>query len=161
MPEPRRYAYKPNLGAMLGAIALFGVAAVFFTYRALQNDRGLVINGIIHLGPHAADVFFAVLAALSVGFVAMGVLGAVRFLGTPRWVVLHDDAIELPPTVIRRAVRRVPYASVVAIELWNVSGQPSVRIVHAGGAEGVARSMVGQTAFDEIVAELRRRCAPR
>ncbi len=58
---------------------MFGGAAAFLAHRASTNDRGLVINGIIHLGPSSADVFYAVLAILSVGFVAIGLLALRAF----------------------------------------------------------------------------------
>jgi hypothetical protein len=53
---------------------LFGASAVFMAHEAETNDRGLIINGIIHLDPGSADVFYAVMALLSIGFVAIGVM---------------------------------------------------------------------------------------
>lgn len=60
-------------------VLMFGGAAAFFAHQASTNDRGLIINGIIHLGPSGADVFYAVLAILSVGFVAIGLLALRAF----------------------------------------------------------------------------------
>ena len=60
------------------AIVLFGACAVFFYYKATNNDRGLILNGLIEMGPEAADWFYAVLGLLSGAFVVAGLLGVWR-----------------------------------------------------------------------------------
>src|SRR5688572_11582829 len=122
MSEPRRYRHQPKLSTTLFAIAFFGACAAFAFWTSARNDRGLIINGIITLETRGADVFWAVIGVLSCGFVAMGLYGVVRALGPPQYVVLHDDVIELPASLFRRA-RRVPYRDVRKIELWETQGQ--------------------------------------
>ena len=58
---------------MYWAIPLFGAAAVFFAFK-LDTDRGLIINGIIHLGVTGARIFFGVLGLFSVALVVVGIM---------------------------------------------------------------------------------------
>ncbi|MDI1447187.1 hypothetical protein [Polyangium sp. 6x1] len=54
---------KPYRQLVLGLV-LFGACAAFFFYRSMTNDRGLILNGVIHFGPDGADVFYAVMGLL-------------------------------------------------------------------------------------------------
>ncbi len=157
MAEPLRYRYQPKLLTMLAASVLFGACAAWFIELARRNDRGVVISGLFHLETSGASVFYGLLAAASAGFVLIGLYGVARVLGPPRYVVLSDDALELPPGPFRGA-RRILLRDVRALASWTVNGQTGARIEHRGGVDHVAQSMLGQAAFDELIAELKRRC---
>jgi hypothetical protein len=60
---------RPYRELVLGFV-LFGAAAAYLFYRASTNDRGLILNGLIHLDPSGAGTFFVVLGLLSVGMSA-------------------------------------------------------------------------------------------
>jgi hypothetical protein len=142
---------------MIGVIAMFGSAMAFFAHRAETNDRGLIINGIIELGPHGADIFYAVFAGLSGALAALGVLGLIRAFGAPMYVVLEHDAIVVPGPMFSPRARRVEFERIRALETWNVNGQVGLTIRYDGGRAGIARSMVGEAAFQEIIGELKAR----
>jgi hypothetical protein len=69
---------KPYGQLVLGLL-LFGAGAAFFFHRSSTNDRGLVLNGILHFGPDGADVFYLVMGLLSAGMSVMAGLGILRF----------------------------------------------------------------------------------
>jgi hypothetical protein len=82
----------------LGAVMFTG-CALLLAHEAETNDRGLIINGIIHLDPGGADAFYAVLAALSTAFVVVAILG-IRALHARKVfrVVIGKKAVTLPAT---------------------------------------------------------------
>ena len=60
-PErPKRVTleYKPPPGKLGVVIVVCVAAALFMQDVAATNDRGLVINGLIHLGTRSATIFY-------------------------------------------------------------------------------------------------------
>jgi hypothetical protein len=157
--EPLRFLHKPKLGVMAGVSVFFAVCAVVLWHRASTNQRGLILWHVIDLGAGSATAVYWCLVIMSIAFALTGLAGVAQALGRPQYVVLDDDAIELPPTLRRWSKRRVPYASVHAVELWSVNGLEGLRILHKGGADGIAKAMLDDAAFVEIERELRARCA--
>ena len=90
----RQYEYKANLPTLLLGVLLFGVAALFFSYKAQSNVRGLIINGIITLSPEGATIFWWVFAGLSVAFVLAGIAGAILAMIFTQRVVLTARCLD-------------------------------------------------------------------
>jgi len=80
---------------MYWAIPMFAAAAVFFAFK-LDTDRGLIIDGIIHLGVGGARIFYGVLGAFSIAFVVAGIIGVTRMRGGRLAVELGEDSITMP-----------------------------------------------------------------
>jgi hypothetical protein len=153
----RTYPLQPRWTLTIFGSLFFGVCAAFFVHSALTADRGVDINGIVELGVGGARVFYWVLAFLSACFVVVAIAAAVFYRGGTRAIVLDDDAIALPGPMWRPAPRRIAYADIVSLQRQDISGQTLLQIVHRGGKAGIARSLTGDTAFDEIVAALQGR----
>ncbi|MDI1482450.1 hypothetical protein [Polyangium sp. y55x31] len=102
---------------LVPGLLLFGVCAAFFFHRSITNDRGLILNGIIHFGPDGADVFYAVMGLLSAGLSVMALLGIVRFSKLePFELVLGAKSLSLPvgrPMGIRMIT--VPVRDIVSV----------------------------------------------
>ncbi len=47
-------------------------------YKAYTNDRGLVLNGILHFSPTGATIFYAVLSVICFAVLAVTSLSLVR-----------------------------------------------------------------------------------
>ncbi|MEP6864120.1 MAG: hypothetical protein ABJE66_26075 [Deltaproteobacteria bacterium] len=142
-------------------ILLFGGAAIFFASE-LGTDRGLVINGIIHLGVTGARVFFGMLALFSVGFVVVAALGIAALRGDRLAVELGDDEIVMPGSPLRPRTRAFRYSDVTSATLRTVSRQELLQLVDANSKSSLARSHVGDAAFDKIVRHVAARVpAPR
>lgn len=131
MPDVLEYPYKPNPRAMLLAIAFFGACAAAGAYAAETNDRGLIINGLVELSPGGASVFWWVLSALSLAFVAGGSFGLYR--GRTAAVPVRLTATELSAPkngFVRRAttipLREIQDVSVGAYgeQRWLVFSSP-------------------------------------
>jgi hypothetical protein len=108
---------KPYL-LMALALLLFGGGGLFMLHRAESNDRGLIINGIIHLETGGADVFYAVLGLLSVGLAALTVLSLYRLVRRDAFrVVITRTAITFPnPRLLSSELEiKVRFEDVLAI----------------------------------------------
>jgi len=146
---------------MYWGIVLFGACAVFFAFK-LGTDRGLVIDGLIHLGVGGARIFFGVLGAFSVAFVVIAILGIASMRGGRLAVELGEDAILMPGAPIRPRPRAFRYDTITSATLRKINKQEFLTLVDAQGKSSLARSHVGDAVFETIVAHVAARVpAPR
>jgi len=69
------YPYKPKPGKMLIVVVVFfGAGALLLGHEALTNDRGLILNGIIHFDTQGATIFYWCVAGVSAAFTACGLM---------------------------------------------------------------------------------------
>lgn len=118
---------------ILGASsALFGACAAFLFYRASTNDRGLIINGIIHFDAEGADIFYFVLGVLSALFVLMGGLAIFHCARIKDFrVLVGKKTIKLPPAVLWRGAEEITIAvdRITAISVQPPQ-KPAVIAIH-------------------------------
>jgi hypothetical protein len=151
------------------AVVFFAACAAALAHEASTNDRGVVINGLVHLERGGADVFYAVLAALSVGFV---VLGLVALWGTSRLrqfrIVIGSKAVRVPPSPLWRPPHReieIPLADVRAIETNPPNAPTWVTIVTAARRYPIQARVLPpdwppRAVADAIAARLRAKARP-
>src|SRR5687767_2477724 len=96
MELPRRIPYNPRWGVIIACAAFFGACSAFMAYKAAHNTVGLIINGIITLGPTGATAFYWVIAGLGAGFVLLALLLSARRLSSPQVLEVGTDALLLP-----------------------------------------------------------------
>lgn len=146
---------------------VMGLAAVFFTVCAAVlvvmagRGRGLVINGLIHLDPGEAKVFFFVLAGLSMGLVTLGIAGAWRQRGGRLVIEVDDDTITVPGSSFRPAAKIVRFADITRVFDQEINGQVFITLVHPGGKSWIHRQSVGDEAFTRLRRILEQRLAKR
>jgi hypothetical protein len=146
---------------MYWAVPLFAACAVFFAFR-LGTDRGLVINGIIHLGVGGARIFYATLGLFSVAFVVLGIIGILAMRGGRLAVELGEHTIGMPGAPLRPRSRELRYEDITSATLRVINKQEFLTLVDAKGKSSLARSHVGDAAFQMIVAHVAARVpAPR
>lgn len=148
----RRYTLRPRWGSLILAVLFFTACAALFVYLAATSDRGLVINGILHLAPGGARIFHGVLAALSLGMVAMGVFSMVRLAGGKLHVDIDDDSITLPGKPTRPRPHRFMFAEIQRAWISRVSGQVFLTIQDAHAKSWLVKSHLADGEFDEVVA---------
>jgi hypothetical protein len=160
-PGVVRYRYLPRLVPMLLAVIFFGICLVFYSVRAANNDRGLIINGLIELGTDGATTFYVVCAVLSAAFVLMGSWALTVRLRGPSYLVLDTHQLSVPSR-FGRAARVVPYASMREIKLLTVHRQSMLQIVTDNGKVTIAGIMLASDAqLHEVGAALARARAAR
>ena len=89
MELPSRIPYNPSWKTILACGAFFGACAAVMGHKAAHNTAGVIINGIITLGPEGATRFYWVICALGLAFVFVSVLLTARRIASPR--VLEFD----------------------------------------------------------------------
>ncbi len=121
---------RPYGRTLLGTVGI-GASGVFMAYRAQENARGLIINGIIHLDPGQADVFYAVCAVFCLGvsvLLAMS-LYALR-PSLPFRLVVAAGEVRLPLSPLWKPGEAVvPLDDVTGVELGAHARQQILVIV--------------------------------
>jgi len=156
----RRYVMKPRWRTLIASALFFGIGAVVLGARGAGNDRALIIDGIIRLGARGATAFYWTLAVLSLLFVAATAMSALHYRGGRRALVIDDGEMRIPGPIWRASPRVVRFDEIRGIRITRVSGQEIATIVHVRGRPAIARSLVGDEAFAEILALLAERTRP-
>ncbi len=150
----REYEYKPRWKPIVLGIAFFGLAAVFLGSEAACNDRGLIINRFIELGPEGATVFYWVLTACSVGFVAIGVLLAHHRTAYQQRLVFGTAAVTVPASRWSREEKVIVYREIRKLSTATVGSQWFLYVLHPSGRYTITASMLPSTESFEEVCEL-------
>ncbi len=121
---------RPPYIALILALLLFGVMAALMGHEAMHNTRGLIINGIIHLGPAGATNFYWLMALASGAFVVIAVLTMISALahGIPD-IILQQDAITFPSGFPVKRPFLLPYSQITGLSLRTQNRQRSL-ILH-------------------------------
>jgi hypothetical protein len=154
-PVEREYAYRPKWTTIVLASLFFGAGALFFAAMAKDNDRGLIINGIIELSPGGARIFYWALAALSVGLVAAASTMAMVRLTLRQRIAVGTTCITVPRSRWSSEEIAVPFAEIIRLSTSDVSGQRFLKVVYRGGKFKLVASMLpSEGDFDEILAAI-------
>ena len=149
------YDYRPKWTAIVLCALFFGALAIFFAAMAKDNDRGLVINGIIELSPSIATVFYLVFAGLSVAFVAGAGVLAIDRLTVHRRIAFTDSGITIPRSRWSTEEIAVPFSEIVRLSTSEVQRQRFLKIVYKGGKFTLNASLLpSKDDFDEILAAI-------
>lgn len=152
---------RPYPEAIL-AILMFGGCAFFFYFKASNNDRGLILHGLIEMGPEGADWFYAIFGIFSVAIALMG------FMGLWRISQIKDFQIELGRRemtlpvgpLFRTPIVTVPYDRIDSVELLGEGEKATVVIregAHAYSVSGrwIAEGWTAQQILEEVIARVR------
>lgn len=160
-PMNLNYAYKAKPIKMALAGLFFGACGALFIYKMVTNEVGLIINGIIELGPQGAMVFYGVLAALSLAFVVAAGMAAVHGVITKPVLILTEEHITVPTGLLRPRPKTLRFADVTGITLQEIQGQRFLTIQASTGKVSVTRSLLeSESAFEEITVFVRDRLRP-
>jgi hypothetical protein len=147
----REYEYKNKWTFALLAGGFFTLAAVVLGAKAFYNARGLILNGIIEMGPTGATVFYWVLFALSAIFVLIALLMICHRLAVRQRLVLGRTALIVPASFWSSGEKEIEYQDIQELTPLCASGQRWLYVTHAGGRHTIMGSMLPTAAaFDEI-----------
>lgn len=90
------FPYKPRLGPSLVLISLFLVSVVFMADVAVNNDEGLIIDGLITLDTGSATVFYWVIVVATFFPLFIGVKALRLSLQKNRRIVLSEKDVTIP-----------------------------------------------------------------
>jgi hypothetical protein len=132
MELPRRFSYNPSWNIILGAAVFFGGCSAFMAYKAIHNTVGLIINGIVFIGPRGATTFYWIISGLGGGFVLMAILLTLRRVANPRTLELSTDALVLPYGRFQSKTARIAYSDIQSVKEIEISGQRFFYVIASG-----------------------------
>lgn len=151
--EVLNHPYKPKPGFMALALLFFGAGAWYMAQKAMLNDRGLILNGVIHLEREGASNFYWLIAAVCGVFVAIGVPMLLMGLFSSRRLVLTETDITAPKNGFSRTPKTIKLADIRHLEIQQVQKQRFLELTHADGKFTIMESMLpGPKAFDDLCA---------
>ncbi|REK29516.1 MAG: hypothetical protein DWQ42_03475 [Planctomycetota bacterium] len=148
----REYEYRPRWKVIIFVATFFGVCSIFFGHRAVTNEQGLVVNGIISLSPNTATIFYWVLCGLGVGFVAISALMVVHRFTSNQCIVITELAIVLPTSRWLSEQTTIPFDDIESLFGNEVFGQRFLYIFRKDGMRFTVHASMMPTngAFDEL-----------
>jgi hypothetical protein len=147
----REYQYRPRWTTVVFCAVVFGLGAVVLGWKAATNDRGLIINPVIRLGPDGATAFYWALAALGGGFVAVAGLLVYHRVTFRQRLVFGPSALIGPASRWSRQQTEIAYRDIPGLSETAVSGQQFVHVRHAGGKDTITASMLpSKAAYAEV-----------
>lgn len=147
----RAYDYKPKWTLIVCCALFFGLCAVVLGVKAAGNDRGLIINGIIELGPDGATIFYWVLCVCGVGFVAISAFLAYHRVTFHQRLAFGSTAVILPRSRWSPEEKVIVYRDISALSTARIHGARFLYVTHPGGTSTIMASMLpSKAAFDEV-----------
>ena len=149
------YPYKPKPGKMFAAFFFFGAGTVILAYRAFTNERGLILNGLIHFDPDGATRFYWCITALSAGMALLGLMLVLIGLTSNQLLSLSDTELSAPKWLLSPANTIVPLSSIRRLEVKTVHKLHFLSVYHTGGKLTIqAQKLPDTDAFAEVCARL-------
>ncbi len=152
-----KFEYSVKTWMIILGVLVFSSASYFFAHLAINNDRGLLINGIIHLNSIGASVLYASVGAISALYVPLGILSAYRLIYNKKpKLSLYENHIFIPPIGLTPE-RTIPYHSILAFFETRMYGHRILEIqVNEGKVARISGTHLSKSEdFDRIVRELR------
>jgi hypothetical protein len=120
----RTFRCRPSLAITLLGSVFFGACTAVLGYKALTNDRGLILDGVLEFGPLGATIFYWILTVLSALFVLAGAwtILTTLFHGVPD-VVLTDTSIAFPVGFPIKRNFMLPYSEIAGLSNLEINGQ--------------------------------------
>jgi hypothetical protein len=149
--DVREYAYRTKWTMIVICALLFGPCTAVLGTKAANNDRGVIINRLIELGPDGATAFYWVLTAIGAGLVAMAAFLAYHRLTFDHRLVFGPAAMTVPASLWSRAEKAIAYRDIVELSGAAIDGQRLLYARHAGGKYTIDASLLPSVAaFDEV-----------
>jgi hypothetical protein len=147
-----RFPYKPKIVALLVSIAFFVGCGSILANVALNNSRGLILNGIVELSADGATIFYWCLTVASGIFVLVGAIAICFGLATKREIIFTRDGITSPKGGVSTKIISVSFSEITDLNIQSVQKQRFLNIFHRGGKLTISQSMLpDKQAFDELV----------
>jgi len=130
---------------MLLVMAFFGTCAAVLAHVAMTNDRELIFNGI-PFSVQGANIFYGVLAALSLGFVLLAFMGVLTALRNETRLRLTETEIDIPPLMFRKG-RVVAYRDLEKFEMTETKHAKFATLHTAEGKVHISENMLPKFAY--------------
>src|SRR4051794_30558933 len=107
--DVREYEYRPKWTTIVLCSVFFSVCTVVLGAKAANNERGVIINHVIELGPDGATAFYWVLTSLSGGFVLLAAFLVYHRVTFRQRLVVGPAAVTVPASRWSREEKEIAY----------------------------------------------------
>lgn len=153
--EDLTYQYRPNPIVAAGLSALSGLAALHAASTAMNNSRGLRIDGPIRFGPEGATFFHWFIAAVCLIVMVIGTIASINGVLSNSCLTLSKLSISAPASFCSLTPTVVEYANVRCLAMVTMNGQRSLVIYRATGLLRVNESWLPNTdAFEVLCSDI-------
>ncbi len=153
-----QYDYKPKWTTVFFSGGFSGLCATVFIYLAVADNRGLIINGLIHLSPIGAKIFYWIFASLSLAFVLAASFIAYVRLSVVQRIAVTTDGVYFPASQWTGGEIHVPFDSITDIKYFEVQKQLFLYVYSDGLRHTVVKNMLpGKGDFEEIASIIEQR----
>jgi len=151
----KEYRYRSGYLMMALITLMFGAGAFVLYYKAVNNDRGLIINGFIKLNESQADIFYYVLTGFSVVFAISGiVIPLLEMSGkVPRVLTVYDDGMSFP---LHKEMCEFKWYEITNMTETNIQGTIIIELTPVTGKKYSInnRMFKSKKEFEEVMAVL-------
>lgn len=156
--ETLSHPYRPKPWIMALVVAFFGAGAFFMGRVARQNDRGVVINGLIHLDSAGATVFYWCVAGIGAMFVVIGMLAFLVGLFSSSHLMLTATELSLPRFGFSRTATVVKLTDIRQLTTQVVQKERFLNVFHTRGKLTISESMLpSRAAFEALCDAIEKR----
>ena len=153
-----RIPYKPNKVIFLFLTAFFGVSSVVLVNKAMNNERGLVLNKIVEMSSASASVFYWILAAVSIALSLLGIYSLLKSVAGKLEVVITENSITAPKSGISKKTVEVSYSDIRSMNVQTIQKTKILNIEHVDGKLSIPNSMLpNKESFDHLITQLQSR----
>jgi hypothetical protein len=147
----KEFNYSIRPGKMILPLLMFSACAALFFFKAFNNDRGLIINGIIKLNEGQGTVFYYVIAGLSCLFVMAAIAAIINGLRVKQKLIICSDGLDLP---IGKETARLYFSNIASAQMLDIYKTRIIEFVTKDKKEySILDSKLGTKAeFDEVYA---------
>jgi hypothetical protein len=140
---------------MFKGLLLFGAGAFFLGMKASSNDRGVVLQHLIQLGPEGATIFYWCFAAACAVFALAAFMLILFGLFSNQVLSISETELSAPKSLLSPANTIVPLSSILRLELKSVRNQHFLSVYHEDGKLTIASGNLPDTeAFGDVCARL-------
>lgn len=138
----KKYEYGSKWITIVLVILMFGATSVLFFFKAIHNDRGLILNNIVELSENGATIFFWIFFVFSLLFVFAGIIGAYYKLKKKEYLILKSDSVIIPPIGLRRTKTEIRFSDILLIHETQVNKNSILTLKFNGGKRGIASNLL-------------------
>lgn len=150
----REYEYRASWTLIVVFIVMFSFGALLLGRAAARNDRGLIIQRIIELGPTGATIFYWCLCAFSGALALFGVFMAHQRLTKRRRVAFTATTIIVPVSRWSTNEQEIGYREISWLSTERGTGHNTLHFTHGGSTYKIDRDLLPSNAAFEEVCEL-------
>lgn len=155
-PTIAEFPYRARWKVLVLCLVMFGSAAAFFGHRAITNERGLVINRVIELGPEGADVFYSAFCAASMLFVIAAVGVGLQRVLRPMRIAFTTEGLIVPHGPLSSVEICIPYLEIFGLRKYRRSSNDFIELIRPTGHYTIIgvrldSSSVVKAVFEKIV----------